>query len=77
MLGSIYLCRIPKWSPYTIRFFVFRTMPGKLFSSVADPTSSAEGKSTYKMFVLAGKSACKLKQKEKVVDYQSYATIGT
>jgi hypothetical protein len=51
---------------YTIGFFVFRTMPGKLFSLLLDATNSREGKSTYRMFVLAGNSACKLNEKNKV-----------
>ena len=35
-------------------------MPGKLLTLLLDPTNSAEGRSTYKMFVFAGSSCCKL-----------------
>lgn len=41
-------------------------MPGKLVSLLLDAISSAEGKSTYRMFVLAGNSACKLNMINKV-----------
>lgn len=35
-------------------------MPGKLLTPSLDPTNSAEGRSTYKIFVFAGNSVCKL-----------------
>jgi hypothetical protein len=60
----MYLSRFPKSSTYATGFLVFSTMPGKLFSFLLDPTNSAEAKSTYKMFVLAGNFACKLESRK-------------
>lgn len=55
-----YLRLLPNWSTNVIAFFTLSTIPGKLVSSLLEATSSAEGKSTYKIFVLAGNSSCKL-----------------
>lgn len=46
-------------------------MPGKLLSSLLDATNSTDGKSTYRIFVFAGKSACRLNTKHKV-NYSQY-----
>jgi len=48
-----------------ISFFTLSTIPGKLVSSLLEATSSAEGKSTYRMFVLAGNSSCTLNKGRK------------
>ena len=61
----IYLCFLPNWSTYATGFFKFSTIPGKLFSLLVDTTFSTECRSTYKMFVLAGKDS-KLQQINKV-----------
>ena len=53
----IYLCFLPNWSKYATGFFKFSTIPGKLFSLLVDTTFSTECRSTYKMFVLAGKDS--------------------
>lgn len=63
---------------YVIGFFTLSTMPGKLVSLLLDPMSSAECKSTYRMFVLAGNSACKLITMQEVdygEDNKYYCTL--